>query len=168
MTRSALSVEWEPIDKLLAHGLEDLAAAHWEEAESARRRTPLDLDFAQARMFEKSGHFKIAALRRTYELIGYASFMLISPMLYASTASAFCTAIYVDLGHRGFASMAFLPMCEGMLCDLGVVELHIAAKTQRQRDLLEKQGYVLTETMHAKRLETSHVERHRAHALPAA
>src|SRR5215469_12184566 len=46
------SIEWARVDDLIHEGLEDLATAHWTEAELDHERVPLALDFSRARSFE--------------------------------------------------------------------------------------------------------------------
>ena len=72
---SMVSIAWEPIDKLLRDGLEDLAVLHWEESEIDKEEIPLEIDVDRARAFEKASQYRIAGLRREGELIGYAAFV---------------------------------------------------------------------------------------------
>jgi GNAT superfamily N-acetyltransferase len=166
--REKLTIRWEPIDRLIFAGLEDLAVAHWEEAEDDKTAVPLALDFKRVRDFERAGQHKIAALRSGTRLVGYAAWTVITAMFHASTVHAFCTAIYVEPESRGLGSYMLLPWCEAHLPAFGVRKIYVAAKTERQRDLLAKSGYVLSETVHSKILGAPHGQQHRATAVHAA
>ena len=164
----SLTVEWEPLSALLSSGLEDLAIAHWEEAEIDKEDVPLALDLERAFAFEKAGQYKTAALRRDTSLVGYATFTIMPPIFHRNTLHAFCSAVYVDPAHRGFASLWLLRWCEEALTGLGVRKIYIAAKTDRLRELLAKLGYVVSETSHCKVVGGRRVQRSASpHSVPA-
>jgi hypothetical protein len=174
-----LTIEWEPLDRLVADGLEDLAALHWEESEIDHAAVPLALDLDRARAFERAGQHKIAGLRRNGELIGYAAFILVTSMFHATVDHAFCDAIYVEPERRGLASLWLLDWCEQALTPAsGVCKLYISEriptglsdrdKAARFGSLLALRGYTMAERRHCKILGGANVRRrHGTHTLPA-
>jgi hypothetical protein len=160
-----LTIRWEKLTDLLADGLEDLAVAHWEEAETDRC-CPLDLDWDRALAFERQGTLKVAALRRNGDLIGYAEVtLLVGGLFYRTTRHAYVQAIYVEPLFRGFAVLALVGWLEAEIGRAGKTKTYVAAKTQRQCDLWEKLGYEFSEVMLSKTVGGEHVERVRTPAL---
>lgn len=153
------SIAWESLDALVADGLEDLAVAHWEEAEDDHDDIPLALDLEKARFFEKAGQQFNASLRADGELVGYATFQVMTAMFHRFSLHAFCIGIYVDPAHRGFGSLALIRWCERELAAKGVVKLYLSARNQRQCDLFQKMGYKSSETVHTKLLGAQNVRR---------
>lgn len=166
--RAALSIRWETLDKLIGDGLEDLAMAHWEETEIDKNEVPLALDFERAKVFEKTGEHRTAAVRLNGRLVGYGAWTVTTATFHRSTLHAFCIAIYVEPECRGFGSLALIRWCERELTALGVKKIYIASKTPRQCDLFKKLGYVVSETMHSKLLGVDRERRNSTTALPAA
>ena len=113
-----LTVNWEPLTNLLAEGLEDLGACHWEEVEHDKKEVPFALDIASGIAMEKSGAFRIAALRRDQELVGYCAFIFGSLHAFR-TRQAFLDAIYVVPEARGCGA-TFLKKIEALLRAAGV------------------------------------------------
>jgi len=164
-----LTIEWEPIDSLIASGLEDLAIMHWNEAERDQHEVPLALDFDRCRAFEKAGQHVSAALRKDGSLVGYATFTLMTAMFHKTVLHAFCNAIYVEPEHRGPASLWLIHWCEKRLEQRGVRKIYIASKTATLSDLLTKLGYEWSETVHCKLLGGPHGQQQsRARSVPAA
>lgn len=121
-----ITVGWEPLARLIDDGLEDLAIQHYTEAEEAP--VPLALDFAQAMALEKSGVFKIAAVRRDGDLIGYADFLITTPLHYRRSKTAFCQGIFVDPEERGQAGVKLLHFINTEMDGLDCVRTFIASK----------------------------------------
>lgn len=165
----SLAISWEPLDQLIADGLEDLAVLHWEEVEIDKEEIPLDLNFDMARAFEKAGQFRIAGLRRDGELIGYACFVIMAPMFHRTIPHAFCEGIYVDPPCRGPASLALVLWCERTLAEEGVrkiyfseripTDLSVDNKPARLGALLTALGYTMSERRHSKVLGGGYVRR---------
>ena len=173
-----VSIAWEPIDKLLRDGLEDLAVLHWEESEIDKEEIPLEIDVDRARAFEKASQYRIAGLRREGELVGYAAFVVITSIFHRRTLHAFCDAIYVDPAYRGPASLGLIDWCERMLAAEGVRKIYISEriptdlseqdKAARLGALLTALGYTMSERRHSKVLGGGHVRRRSsANPLPA-
>lgn len=165
---ASLTIRWETISDLIADGLEDLAVAHWEEAEKDQG-CPLDMDWDKARSFERSGALKVAALRRDGVLIGYAECMIIGGLFFRSTRHAYVQAIYVEPRFRGFPSISLLHWIETRIGEIGKTKVYLAAKTQRQCDFYETMGYAPAEIMFSKMVGANHhVEQSSAAALHSA
>lgn len=161
-----LTIRWETLSDLIADGLEDLAVAHWQEAESDRS-TPLDLDFERARAFERSGALKIAAMRRDGVLVGYAECMIVGGLFYKSTRHCYVQAIYIEPIFRGLAAQ-LIHWIECRVGEGGPTKQYIAAKTNRQGDFYQWLGYTFEEAMFAKRVGASNEQRDSAATVSAA
>lgn len=151
-----LALAWEPIDRLLDEGVEDLLFKHWKEVAMDRERIPLDPDWNRARALEAAKVLWTAALRRDGRLIGYNS-MCVSPHIhYRSTLHAINDVIYVDPQERGLAGVKLVRGVEAMLKELGVVKVIYHAKIapiggkHTVGDLLAVLGYKHFENLYCK------------------
>ena len=163
-----ITVGWEPLSRLLGDGLEDLAIQHHEEAEEAQS-IPLALDIPQALAMEKVGIFKIAAARDDGALIGYADFMITTPLHNARTKTAFCQGIFVEPEARGAAGVKLLRFINREMDKLNVkrtfiaskfhVHLGAAKKSATLGRLLGHMGYQPSEVIHARLKGGDHEQR---------
>ena len=151
-----LTLAWEPIDRLLDEGVEDLLFKHWEEVAMDRERIPLDPDWDFAREQERRKVLWTAALRRDGKLIGYNS-MCVSPHIhYRSTLHAVNDVIYVDPAERGAAGIKLVQGTEALLRPMGVVKVIYHTKLKpiggkhTVGDLLAALGYNHFENLYCK------------------
>ncbi len=121
-----ITVGWEPLSRLISDGLEDLAIQHHEEAEEGP--VPLALDVPQALAMEKVGIFRIAAVRNDGVLIGYADFMITTPLHNVRTKTAFCQGLFVEPEARGAAGVKLLRFINREMDRLDVKRTFIASK----------------------------------------
>lgn len=156
-----LEFGWEPIDRALADGFDELAIMHWEEAEGEIAYEP---DWDQARYLERSGAFRVFTARLAGTLVGYSVWVIAPALHHRNTLHAFNSAVYLDPEHRrGRNGVRLIQSCEAALAELGVKRIIYAAKphvhlgsgrkTATLGRLLDLLGYRLFETMYAKILE---------------
>jgi hypothetical protein len=160
MTR--LELQWEPLDRLIADGVEDLLAAHWEEVALDKSAVALAPDWPKARELERIGILKTLAMRREGVLIGYNAFLITPHLHYRQILQAVNDVIYLDPAERGSAGVRLIRGTEALLRELGVqrilyhTKLHVLLGRRKQGrvgDLLERLGYSHVENIHAKLLE---------------
>lgn len=154
-----LTVRWARLDEVLAAGAEDLAQAHWEEAENDTDSIPFDLDLDGLRSAEKAGLLKIAALYAGARLAGYAQFSVTTHVFHRRTLHAFNDSVYVDPAHRGRGGLVLIREAEKMLAELGVRRVYYASKPHvlgvrgkaaTLGSLLGRLGYKHAETVYSK------------------
>ncbi len=153
-----LSLAWEPIDRLLDEGVEDLLFKHWQEVARDRGRIPLDPDWDKARQLERDKILWTAALRRDGRLIGYNSMCVHPHIHYRTTLHAVNDVVYVDPAERGSAGVRLVKGTEAMLKDMGVVKVIYHTKLTQiggkhtVGDLLSVLGYTHFENLYCKLL----------------
>src|SRR5690606_24316106 len=123
-----LTVRWEKLDVVLADGADDLAQAHWEEAENDKDAIPLDLDLDALRAMERIGVLRIAALYAGERLAGYANFQVTTHVFHRTTLHAFNDGVFVDAKFRGRGGLTLIREAEKMLAELGVRRVYYASK----------------------------------------
>ena len=100
-----LTLEWEPLRRLLDEGVEELLARHWEEVAVDHDSIPLAPDWDRAFALQAAGVLRTAALRRNGRLIGYNAFHVLQPLHYRMTTHAVNDVLYVDPDERGTAGL---------------------------------------------------------------
>ena len=152
-----LTLDWEPLRRLLDEGVEELLARHWEEVAVDHDIIPLAPDWDRAFALQAAGVLRTAALRRNGRLIGYNAFHVLQPLHYRLTTHAINDVLYVDPDERGTAGLRLLRGTEQMLRELGVVKvvyhtkLHVAIGAARRNtvgDMLARLGYRLDEEIY--------------------
>ena len=63
-------IQWRTVNQLIADGIEDLAVAHWEEAEDDHDAIPLAIDYGHLRVLEQAGNLKLAGAYDARSLVG--------------------------------------------------------------------------------------------------
>ena len=153
-----LALAWEPIDRLLDEGVEDLLFKHWQEVAMDRERIPLDPDWDRARQLERDKVLWTAALRRGGRLIGYNSMCVHPHIHYRSTLHAVNDVVYVDPAERGAAGVRLVRGTEALLKPMGVVKVIYHTKLapiggkHTVGDLLSVLGYTHFENLYCKLL----------------
>ncbi len=145
-----LSLEWEPLQRLLDDGVEDLLAAHWGEVACDKEAIPLAPDWERAFMLQRAGALYTAAYRRDGRLIGYNAFHVTPHIHYRHSAHAVNDVVYLDPDERkGFAGVKLIRGTEALLREVGAVKIMYRCKThvnighgeKTLRDLLVALGY---------------------------
>jgi len=158
-------VTLEPLARLVADGLEDLGAAHWQESEHDKS-VFYALDLIGASSLERAGGFRIFAFREGGRLVGYASFIFGS-LHAAAVQQAFLDAVYLDPGYRGHGAYCWRKV-ENVLRNLGVHRLVCSVPDNPLRpggkrgtvgQLFQALGYRRFEVAYSKILGAENVER---------
>lgn len=154
-----LTVRWEKLDAVLAAGADDLAQAHWEEAENDKDVIPLDLDLDALRTMERIGVLRIAALYAGDRLAGYANFQVTTHVFHRTALHAFNDGVFVDPAFRGRGGLTLIREAEKMLVEIGVRRIYYASKphvlgargkSATLGTLLGRLGYKHAETVYSK------------------
>lgn len=158
--KRAYSINWEPLRQIVASGVEDLIAGHWEEVEHDREKIALAPDWEKAFILERLGCLKVLGLRCDGALVGYNAFS-ISPHIHSRFAlHAINDVLYVAPEHRGSAGVRLIRTAERKLKELGVVRVVYATKPTAKvgrtgtttGDILAKMGYRLYEEVYSRLL----------------
>jgi hypothetical protein len=153
-----LSLQWEPVQRLLDDGLEELLLRHWNEVALDKDAIPLDPDWQRIWQLESQGVFWAAALRKDGRLIGYNAFCVHPHIHYRSTLHAVNDVIFVDPAERGLAGVRLIKGTERLLAEMGVkkaiyhTKLHVEIGHDQKLvgDLLAKMGYKHFENLYCK------------------
>lgn len=152
-----LSFAWEPIERLLGEGFEDLLVSHWEEVALEQSIIPLEVDWPRYITMEKAGTLKVLAMRRGARFVGYNAFFISPSMHYRNTLHAVNDVIYVDPEERrGSAGVRLIREADRLLKGLGVVKvvyhikLHVLADRGTIGKVLQHLGYTEFERLYSK------------------
>lgn len=152
-----LTLAWEPLQRLLDDGVEDMLVTHWQEVGVDHALIPLDPDWPRAFALQEQGVLHTAALRRDGKLVGYNAFHVHAHIHYRSTSFAVNDVIFVDPHERGTAGIKLIRGVEPMLRALGVVKLLYHTKMHVKvghsagtvGDILSRLGYRLDEKIYS-------------------
>ena len=154
-----LTLEWEPVRRLLDEGIEDLMAAHWEEVAVDKTEIPFAPDWPRVFALEAQKILYSAALRRDGRLVGYNAFHVLPHIHYRHSTHAVNDVIYLDPDERGFAGIKLVKGTEALLKELGVVKvmyrskMHVKIGARGEStigDMLSHIGYRLDEEVFSK------------------
>lgn len=148
-----LAIEWEPVARLRADGIEDLIFAHWRETAIHQDEVPLDPDWQRIEQLERMGVFKAIGARRNGALVGYSLFSIAPHLHFKSTLHATNTAVYVRPDRRLFTAVALVRRTEELLTALGVrktIYLCPVLRGKKLGALIERLGYKHTEDFYCK------------------
>jgi hypothetical protein len=123
-----LVFSWEPIDRFISEGIEDLLVLHWEEVANDKDFIPYAPDWERYRHMEKMGQFKALGAWRRGKLIGYNAFFTFTPYHYRRTLQAINDIIYIDPEERGEAGIRLILNAERDLFRDGVVKIQYHTK----------------------------------------
>ena len=138
-----LHFQTEPIDGLLADGLEELVWAHWQETETDRDAIPLAVDWDYYRALEKAGGYVSVSARAGRELVGYNAFFLNKLAKYRHTLMAINDVMYLTPEARtGWNGVNLIRTSHGILRDAGARRIIYAINNNaRLARLLAALGY---------------------------
>ena len=115
-----LTLDTETIAGLREEGVERLMADHWSEIAVDQDVIHLDPDWERYELLERAKSLIFLGLRRSTELIGYASFQIHRHLHYRRSLFAFNDLIYVRPADRGIAGLYLILGCEHLLRQLQV------------------------------------------------
>jgi GNAT superfamily N-acetyltransferase len=163
-----LTIKWRTVNQLVSDGIEDLAAAAWEEVEDDLDTIPLAIDYEYLRTLEKAGNLKLAGCFADGELVGHAIWTVMASPIRRTTLHGFCDTIFMDPQFRGHG-LRLVRWCERELSLLGVHKVFIADRPRlrlghgrhcaRLGNVLTRLGYSEAETVYAKVLGDPNVQR---------
>lgn len=154
-----ISVQWERLDALLAHGLEVLTSANFVEVGIDHEAVPLAVDWDHLRYLEKAGSYWIISARIGNRLVGYNAFFMNRHTRHKHTIYAVNDVLYLERASRkGANGLVFLRESDRLLKDAGAakiqygVKLHVklGASQGTLGDLLVRLGYRHTEDIYTK------------------
>ncbi len=136
--------------------VQPLLTRHWEEIALYKDIIPLSPNYARYSEMEAKRRLCVVTARFEGELVGYACFIVDASLHYSTILWAVSDVIWLAPEHRG-AKMGneLLDYAELALLSRGVVVVHVVAKTAHPAlgALLDRRGYSVTETIHAKVLQ---------------
>lgn len=148
----------ENLEQVLASGLEQLLARHWQEV-AFYRDIPLEPDWEAYGVVQTSERLRIFTARAAGELVGYCAYFVSRNPHYRSSLQAVQDVLFVAPEYRKTKIGARLILfAEGHLRAEGVQVTYQHSKVSAQLDMgpfLERLGYELIETNWAKRLDRS-------------
>lgn len=145
---------WEPLSLLLDDGLDGLITSHHAEVGLHKATMPLAVDWDKYHELERLGILKLAAARAGSRLVGYASWMWMPHLHYATTQHALNDAIFVKPDYRG-AGVRLIRASERRLAEDAApnpvrIVFHIKHAIEAKRGthgrVLERMGYAAFET----------------------
>lgn len=155
-------IGFEPLDDLLADGLEDMLFQHWQEVGLDHDAVPLAPDWPYYRAIEKQGIFRMIAMREFGQLVGYNAFFVNRHLHYRHTLHAVNDYFWLAPERRhGWAGVRLLRDSERLLAAAGVVKVmyhvkpHVLLGARRSGtagDLLVRLGYRHVEDVYSKLL----------------
>ncbi|MDE2040736.1 MAG: GNAT family N-acetyltransferase, partial [Elusimicrobia bacterium] len=127
---------------------------HWLEAGDDQASVGFFPDWPAMCRLNRAGAFRVAALRKDGELIGYNAFHVTPHILYGATLYALNQGVYVEPQHRGFAGGKLLLGSEKLLREAGVgkVVYSVPVANKKLDAVLGRLGYSLAETFRSKLL----------------
>lgn len=123
-----LVYSWEPIDRFIDEGVEDLLVLHWEEVANDKDIVPFAPDWERYRHMEKMKQFRALGAWRGGKLIGYNAFFTFAPYHYRRTSHAMNDIIYVDPAERGEAGIRLILNAERDLFRDGIIKIMYHSK----------------------------------------
>lgn len=155
-------IGFEPLNNLLADGLEEMLFDHWQEVALDHDTIPLAPDWEKYREIEKLGLFRVVAMREFDELVGYNAFFVNKPLHYRHTLHAVNDVIWLKPEKRkGMSGVRLIKESEKLLQDMGVakiiyhIKVHVllgARQSGNLGNLLIHLGYRHIEECHSKTL----------------
>lgn len=133
----------------------DLLLAHWEEI-ATWRDIPLDPDVEGYCKLEDAGVLRCYSARVMGELVGYAVFLVGPNPHYRNSIQARADVIFVHPDYRhGRVGLRLIQFADRELAAEGVQVVHHHVKNAHPAlgQLLERMGYVATETLYERRLD---------------
>jgi hypothetical protein len=153
-------IGFEPLDDLLADGLEEMLFDHWQEVGLDHDTIPLAPDWDEYRALEKMGRHRTIAMREFGELVGYNAFFTNKSLNYRHTLFATNNVIWLKPEKRkGMAGVRLIKESERLLGLVGAVKIfyhikvHIllgAKRSGTMGDLLLHLGYRHIEDSYSK------------------
>lgn len=153
-------IAFEPLNDLLADGLEEMLFEHWQEVGLDHDAVPLAPDWEHYRLMEKQGIFRIVAMREAGALIGYSAFLVNRHLHYRHTLHAVNDYFWLAPDRRrGWTGVRLFRECERLMRGMGVVKLmyHIkphvmlgSTKSGTAGDILLRLGYRHAEDCYSK------------------
>ncbi len=155
-------IAFEPLDDLLADGLEEMLFDHWQEVGLDHDAVPLAPDWAKYRDMEKRGTFRMISMREFGALVGYSAWIVCPSLHYRNTLHALNDYFWLaPEKRRGWAGIRLLRTSERLMKGLGAVKIvyHIkphvllgATKSGTVGDILLRLGYRFDEECYSKLL----------------
>ncbi len=163
-----MKIQWRTVNQFISDGIEDLAAAAWEEVEDDLDTIPLAIDYEHLRTLERSDNLKLAGCFAGGRLVGHAIWTVMASPIRRTTLHGFCDTIFMDPEFRGHG-LGLIRWCERELSVLGVKKVFIADRPRlrlghgrnsaRLGKVLTRLGYSESEVVYAKLLGEPDVRR---------
>lgn len=119
-----VAFDWEPLDRLLNDGLEDLVLRDWQEIAVDHGSLPHNPDWAHYREQNRLGTYRVIAARRNGRLIGYNAFFLGQHTRHRGVVFAQNDVLYlVPEQRRGMVGVRFLNESAALLKAAGAVKV---------------------------------------------
>lgn len=123
---------------------------------SAFKDIPLDPDYAQYEIFQKSGMLRVFTAREGERLVGYSLYFVSMAPHYKGSKQAVQDILFMDAEFRkGSNGIRFIRYCDDWLRTEGV-QVTYQSTTMQGMDfgiVLERLGYRPLETLYARRLD---------------
>lgn len=156
-----LECAFEPIDKLLASGCEDLYIAAFQELQYDKDEIPLAPDMSYYRQLEALGTYKVVGARHRGELVGYNSFFVNRRTRSKNIVQSVSDSLYLAPEYRrGMNGVRLLKETDRLLREAGsarnqysiTVHLKIGSSGETVGRLLEILGYRAIEVVYSRLL----------------
>lgn len=142
---------WEQVDVILRK-------EHWPEL-GHYKDIPIHMEWGRYFAMQENGNLRCYIVKsptneefKTYELIGYAFYIVDTHLHYRTTKVAMQDVLYIRKPHRGFGR-DFINWCDQRLKEDGVVTVcHHVKPWYDFGGMLEKLGYERAETIWSRRL----------------
>ena len=145
---------WEPLVKLRADGLGNLAFLAWSEVESKKADYPLAINWERYQSMEDAETLRFLAARIDGQLVGYAAICVMPHLRSRDKVMATVADIYVlpECRKQGIG-VSLMSEMETWLAKLGVHSVAIAEREEVPTGALyEKRGYSSNERIWVKQL----------------
>lgn len=156
-----LEIAFEPIDRLLADGCEDLYVAAFQELQTDQDDIPLAPDMAYYRQLEALGTYRVVGARYQGELVGYNSFFINRRTRSKNIVQSVSDSLYLAPEYRrGMNGVRFLKETDRLLREAGslrnqysiTVHVKIGSGGETVGRLLEILGYRHIESVYSRLL----------------
>lgn len=95
-----ITFSWEPLEWLLAEGVEELTRQHWEEIALDKEQVPLDTNWREYLQLEATGRWRAFAARKNGKLIGYITWWIGKHVRYRGTTYCEADVFFILPEHR--------------------------------------------------------------------
>lgn len=145
----------ELVSEVLSNAI-DLITSHFAEVSASLNCSELDIDINRYEALEEIGLLRVFTVRDDDgALVGYASYVIASPLHSSSEAHAYQDALYLRPDcRRGTLALRFIQHCDKELQRGGIMACtHNVPVTRDFGKVLERAGYQLSQYQYTRRYD---------------